>query len=86
MYKETHCISCGCLIPEDDVLCLHCSEYDDMQTFKYLQPERKKGKWVEKPMVHGVVYCSVCGYELIMNNTKFCPECGADMRIEGEQP
>ena len=86
MYVETHCINCGCLIPEGDVLCLHCSEYDDMQTFKYLQPERKKGNWVEKPMVHGAVYCSVCGYELIMNSTKFCPECGADMRIEGEQP
>ena len=47
------------------------------------QPERIKGRWVEKPHVHGVAYCSLCDYELHTNDTNFCPNCGADMR--GEQ-
>ena len=44
------------------------------------QPERPKGKWVEKPHVYGVAYCSLCDYELHTNDTNFCPHCGADMR------
>ena len=47
------------------------------------QPERKTGRWIEKPHVHGVAYCSLCDYELHTNDTNFCPNCGADMR--GEQ-
>ena len=43
----------------------------------------KKGKWIEKPHVHGVAYCSLCDYELHTNDTNYCPNCGADMR--GEQ-
>ena len=86
MYKETHCISCGCLIPEDKFICLTCCSENVMQTFKDTQIERPKGRWITRQNVIGAVYCSKCGYELILNNTKFCPECGADMRIEGEQP
>jgi hypothetical protein len=48
-----------------------------------VQPERPKGKWVEKPHVYGVAYCSLCDYELHTNDTNFRPNCGADMR--GEQ-
>ena len=44
------------------------------------QPERIKGRWIEKPHVHGVAYCSLCDYELHTNDTNFCPNCGADMR------
>ena len=44
------------------------------------QPERKTGRWIEKPHVHGVAYCSLCDYELHTNDTNFCPKCGADMR------
>ena len=47
------------------------------------QPERIRGRWIEKPHVHGVAYCSLCDYELHTNDTNFCPKCGADMR--GEQ-
>ena len=47
------------------------------------QPERIRGRWIEKPHVHGVAYCSLCDYELHTNDTNFCPNCGADMR--GEQ-
>jgi hypothetical protein len=44
------------------------------------QPERIKGRWIEKPHVHGVAYCSLCDYELHTNDTNFCPNCGAEMR------
>lgn len=47
------------------------------------QPERKRGKWILKPNIYGVAYCSECDYELHTNNTNFCPNCGIDMR--GEQ-
>ena len=47
------------------------------------QSERIRGRWIEKPHVHGVAYCSLCDYELHTNDTNFCPNCGADMR--GEQ-
>ena len=46
------------------------------------QPERIRGRWIEKPHVHGVAYCSLCDYELHTNDTNFCPNCGADMRGE----
>ena len=48
------------------------------------QPERKKGKWIRKHNIYGVVYCSECDYELHTNNTNFCPNCGAKMGEEGE--
>ena len=41
------------------------------------------GKWTHKPDVHGVVYCSECDYELHINATSFCPNCGAKM--DGER-
>jgi hypothetical protein len=55
----------------------------DLRKLPSAQPERPKGKWVEKPHVYGVAYCSLCDYELHTNDTNFCPNCGADMR--GEQ-
>ena len=48
------------------------------------QPEHIRGRWVEKPHVHGVAYCSLCDYELHTNDTNFCPNCGADMREESD--
>lgn len=42
--------------------------------------ERQKGKWITKPHVHGVTYCSECDFELKIDDTNFCPNCGADMR------
>ena len=51
-----------------------------LMSLKPARPERIKGRWVEKPHVHGVAYCSLCDYELHTNDTNFCPNCGADMR------
>ena len=45
------------------------------------QPERIRGRWIEKPHVHGVAYCSLCDYELHTNDTNFCPTCGAKMEV-----
>ena len=43
----------------------------------------RHGRWTHKPDVHGVVYCSECDYELHINATSFCPNCGAKM--DGER-
>lgn len=53
-----------------------------LSTMLSAQPERKKGKWLLRPNIYGVAYCSECDYELHTNNTNFCPNCGADMRGE----
>ena len=46
--------------------------------------ERKKGEWINitnDESLDEEYECSVCGYELFYSNpTKFCPNCGADMR------
>lgn len=54
---------------------------------KDAQPERKKGKWIEKE--YSPFYCSVCGtyqysasWEIKNKEYNFCPRCGADMRGE----
>ena len=49
--------------------------------FKQFQPERKKGKWIDKSGgIDGAWnYCSVCGEQAI-DLFDFCPNCGADMR------
>ena len=47
------------------------------------QPERKKGKWMGKPIAgYSTVRCSVCGDAFLENSGKwnFCPNCGADIR------
>lgn len=45
--------------------------------------ERKRGKWIA--MGGGDWKCSCCNYTVSpWNNTQFCPNCGADMREEGE--
>ena len=53
------------------------------------QPERPKGEWITDDL-SGIISCSRCGNDAPMETTgggqyksKFCPNCGADMR--GEQ-
>ena len=53
------------------------------------QPERKKGKWIEKEDPYGffnsIPVCSECGCTTKMRERyNFCPNCGADMRGEEE--
>ena len=50
------------------------------RNFIKAQPEvEKKGKWILKPNIYGVAYCSECDYELHTDNTNYCPHCGARM-------
>lgn len=39
MPENNTCVCCGRVIPEGKQICLQCSNYDDMQTFK--RPEKK---------------------------------------------
>ena len=59
-----------------------------------IEPERKKGKWVSCTDERFVM-CSVCSMETTRNELagialfgenepNFCPNCGADMREDGE--
>lgn len=41
---------------------------------------RKRGCWIHTEGATGVVYCSECKYRLKMDETNFCPDCGANMR------
>ena len=56
---------------------------ETVQVFSSEQPERKKGKWIDKSNgIEGAWnYCSVCGEQAI-DLYDFCPNCGADMRGE----
>ena len=61
------------------------------------QPERKKGKWIwwyeEAVTKHATEYtphckCSECGRECapsVATSSNFCPNCGADMRDNGDE-
>lgn len=46
-----------------------------------LDEVRGVGKWIHKPHIHGVVYCSECDYELRVDDTNYCPNCGAKMEV-----
>lgn len=58
-----------------------------------IEPQCKKGTWIPQNlnksdgMISTAVYyypkCSVCGANA--NYTNFCPNCGADMREDGER-
>lgn len=42
----------------------------------------RPGRWVSKEGIYGVVYCSICDFELKIDNTPRCPNCGAKMDAE----
>jgi hypothetical protein len=52
--------------------------------------ERPRGEWIKPTVINGkafsICHCSACGGVPcgVDENTKFCPNCGADMRGEGE--
>ena len=47
-----------------------------------LEQEPKTGYWITKPHIYGVAFCSECGFELRIDDTKYCPNCGAKMDKE----
>ena len=47
--------------------------------------ENVHGEWIHKDGIYGVVFCNKCDYELHINNTNFCPNCGAYMLKEAEE-
>lgn len=50
-----------------------------------VQPQRKKGKWIEIEIDAGefIYKCTKCGMRVI-NPYKYCPNCGAEMSGGGE--
>ena len=60
---------------------------------KYYEEERPHGEWVEvdiKPLPYGGYTCNYqcnnnkCNYFTKEYHLNFCPNCGADMRKEGD--
>ena len=56
-----------------------------------IEPERKKGKWIAVDDYFNRISgrCSACGWEAHMYEDdvvgmNYCPNCGADMRKDGE--
>lgn len=60
---------------------------ENIQVFPSAQPERKKGIWLPRNSAFQKWFrCSECAYRLYeLKGTKFCPNCGADMREEKKQ-
>lgn len=68
-------------VQNDRVVAVYISdERRNMKQFRYEQA-RPRGEWVYKPSKG--TFCSVCGWHSIWN-FNFCPECGTEMRKEGE--
>lgn len=77
---------------DDDALRLVLNKLSDAPTVDAV--ERKSGKWIDAwrsgfdGTRHWHRECSECGYERdddsIDKDTRFCPNCGADMREEGK--
>ena len=72
-------------IEEADKLCLETG-YDNEKVIEMLNelpsvtPIRPKGYWKTRPLI---TFCSECGFELKIDNTNYCPNCGAKMESEG---
>ena len=54
--------------------------WDYINKLPSVTPKEKTGKWIYKQGIFGAVYCSKCDFELKTNNTKYCPNCGCQMR------
>ena len=50
-----------------------------LYAIKALEQEPRKGHWITRPHIYGVAFCSECGFELKINNTNYCPNCGCRM-------
>lgn len=53
--------------------CVDCHDYCNFVRYE----ARPQGKWIEE---NGLIACSNCHTIWLYRRTKFCPNCGADMR------
>lgn len=72
---------------EDDGYGHKTKQYDNTMlaldmAIKALEQEPRKGYWLRRPHVYGVTYCSICDFELKIDNTNYCPNCGVKMESE----
>ena len=64
---------------------LSIAEINDAPT---IDTDRPHGKWLPEFVHHGVRYhkCDVCKISTMVGNINYyCPNCGADMREEGDE-
>ena len=54
----------------------------EIENLPSVKPQPKMGRWITRPHVYGVTYCSECDFELKIDDTNYCPKCGAKMESE----
>lgn len=80
-----------CMIGQSDVIKAEAALVQYVKRMPSAEPERKRGKW--RNNTYGAVVCSECGARALYVitgclanrhlehfKTKYCPNCGADMR------
>ena len=69
----------------DDMILVDKAEVQtELMMLPSAQPERMRGKWIDDgdPFMWE---CGCCGYRVKRyNNTRYCPNCGAEMREVSE--
>lgn len=78
--KKKHCDIC-----KETCVCYRSEDCSELRAFDLIPDEEVKpvvhGRWIIKQGRYGpIVECSECGDFRIVAE-KFCPECGADMRL-----
>ena len=58
---------------------------EDIEKAPPVKPQPRKGHWISKPHVYGVTYCLECDFELKIDDTNYCPNCGAKMEKRFEE-
>lgn len=59
-------------------------ENDELRQFLRANFERPQGEWIKDYIGQVNSFCSKCDYA-VGKKTKFCPNCGADMRKGGKK-
>lgn len=78
-YSESHSDLCELCPIYGQTGSDHCFEDALQYVINALEQEPKTGHWISRPHIYGVTFCSECGFELKINNTNYCPNCGAKM-------